>query len=454
MKYINTYCKTPYCKWLCILVLFICAGYNTLCSQTYIITDVAGSIYGYSGDGGAATNAKLNNPISVFAGRDGNIYISDWGNSRLRLVNAAGIISTVAGNGIYGFSGDGGIATAAELNGPMGVFADGTGNIFFADIGNERIREINTNGIINTISGNGIYSFSGDGGPATAASFRDPAGICSDISGNIYVADEFNNRVRKINTNGIISTIAGCAARGYSGDGGPATLAEFYYPSGVATDASGNLFIADESNNCIRKVSNQGMVYTIAGNGLPGYTGDGGPAISAEIFNAAGVRLDNFGNIYITDGFNNRIRKINTNGTISTIAGNGKKGFSGLGDTATLAEIYDPVSISVDAGGNIYFANAFNYTIEKLSALPELPIPPGIFVYPNPNKGIFTITIENFNPTLNLEVYNMKGQRITYIALTSEANRINLSTCSSGVYIYRIISADNKLYGAGKLIIY
>ncbi|HTA26534.1 MAG TPA: T9SS type A sorting domain-containing protein [Bacteroidia bacterium] len=454
MKYINTYYKRGHCWWVYILVLFIFTGYNTLYAQVYIITDIAGNTYGYAGDGGAATNAELNNPISVFAGIDGNIYISDWGNSRLRLVSASGIISTIAGNGVYGFSGDGGPASLAELNGPMGVFVDGSGNIYLADIGNERIRKINTSGVINTIAGNGIYGFSGDGGPATVASFEDPAGICSDALGDIYIADEFNNRVRMINTNGIISTIAGCAYRGYSGDSGPATLAEFYYPSGVASDAAGNLFIADESNNCIREVNNMGIISTIAGNGLPGYTGDGGQAISAELSNAAGVGVDNSGNIYITDGFNNRVRKINANGIISTIAGNGKKGFSGLGDTATLAKIYDPVSVSIDAGGNIYFANAFNYTVEKLSALPEVPIPPGIFVYPNPNKGIFTITIENFNPILNLEVYNVLGQRISYSALTSEASRINLSTCSPGVYIYRIISTGNKLYGTGKLIIY
>ena len=437
------------------MVMFmICTGCNLLFSQSYIITNVAGGHFGYSGDGGPCVNAELYNPTAVYADNAGNIYLSDWANSRLRVVNSAGIITTIAGNGIFGFSGDGGTASAAELNGPMGIFMDGSGNIYVADIGNSRVREINTNGIINTIAGNGTYGFSGDGGAATAAAFEDIAGICGDVSGNIYLADEFNNRVRKINTSGIISTIAGCGARGYSGDGGAATLAEFYYPSGVAVDVSGNLYIADESNNCIREVNPDGLISTIAGNGIAGYSGDGGLAAFAELDNAAGVGIDKTGNIYITDGFNNRIRKMNTSGIISTIAGNGLKGYSGIGDTATLASINDPVGIEADEEGNLYFANEFNNHVEKLSALPELSNPPEISVYPNPNKGIFTIKIQNFNPNLRLEVYNILGERVSYIGLNNAETEMNLSTASCGVYLYRVISADYKVYGSGKVVIY
>jgi len=435
-------------------LLLLCAVPDLLHSQSYLITNIAGQRhYGYSGDGGAAVNAHLDNPIAVYADNAGNIYISDWGNARLRMVNSSGIISTIAGNGMFGFSGDGGIATAAELNGPMGIFTDAAGNIYVADIGNERIRQINKAGYINTIAGNGTYGFSGDGGHAISAAFEDPAGICGDVSGNIYVADEFNNRVRKINTTGIISTIAGCGVHGYSGDGGVATLAELYYPSGVAVDSAGDILIADESNNCIRKVNTQGIISTIAGNGVAGYSGDGDPANLAELSNAAGIGIDNKGNIYIADGFNSRIRKINAAGIISTIAGNGVAGYSGIGDSATFASLYNPVSISADMSGNLYLANEFNNFVQKLSLLPPDLSPPIITVFPNPTQGIFTIKIQNFQPSLKLEVYNILGEKIFYMELENPETQLNLSSSSKGVYLYKIISGGNEVFSTGKVVI-
>jgi sugar lactone lactonase YvrE len=438
-----------------ILLLLLCGRFNLLYSQSYLITNIAGQRkFGYSGDGGLASNAHLGNPISVYADNAGNIYISDWGNSRLRVVNSSGIISTIAGNGVYGFSGDGGAATLAELGGPMGIFVDNLRNIYVADIGNERIRKIDASAAISTIAGNGMYGFSGDGGPAVSAEFDDPAGICGDESGNIYVADEFNNRIRKISSGGIISTVAGCGARGYSGDGGAATLAEFYYPSGVAVDVAGNIFIADESNNCIRKVNLQGIISTIAGNGVSGYMGDGGPAVAAELNNAAGIGLDRAGNIYIADGFNSRIRKINTDGVISTIAGNGKAGYTGAGDTAILASLYNPVSISADTAGNLYLANEFNNFVQKLSLFPETSGKPGITVYPNPNRGSFTIRIQNFSSPLRLEVYNILGQRISYRELNAAETFVNLNNPSAGVYLYRVFATNNKVYDIGKVVVF
>ena len=335
----------------------------------------------------------------------------------------------------------------------MGIFVDAAGNIYVADIGNQRIRRINTNGIISTFAGNGELGFSGDGGLATSAEFDDIAGICGDIWGNIYVADEFNNRIRKISAAGIITTVAGSAIRGYSGDGGLAIKAELYYPSGVAVDSAGDVFIADESNNCIRKVNAQGIITTIAGNGTPGFSGDGGLAVLSELSNPAGIGIDNKGNIYITDGFNSRIREINTNGFISTIAGNGIAGYTGIGDSATLAELYNPVSIMADTSGNLYFANEFNNYVQKLSLLPPDDSPPVVSIYPNPNQGIFTVKIENFYPFLRLEVYNILGERVSYIGLTGPITQLNLSACSAGVYLYRLISTNNKLFGTGKVVI-
>ena len=410
---------------------------------------------GYSGNGGPATRAMLAHPQEVYTDNSGNMYISDWGNSCLRIVSPGGIINTIAGIGIYGYSGDGGPATAAELSGPMGIYMDASKNIYVADLGNQRIRKIDASGNINTIAGCGAYGFSGDGGPALAAEFEDPAGICGDESGNIYVADEFNNRVRKIDKTGIITTFAGNGATGYSGDGGLATQAEFYYPSDVAMDNSGNILIADESNNCIRKVNASGIISTMVGNGIGAYSGDGGPASMAQIYNAPSVTVDNAGNIYIADGFNNRVRKINTAGTISTIAGNGTVGYSGLGDTATLAAIHDPVSISTDMSGNVFFASELGNVVEELSLFPDAIKPAaGITIYPNPNNGMFTIKIQNYNAGLQLEVYNVLGQRVSYIGLTGEETQINLSTASRGVYFYKVISTENVEFGSGKIIVF
>ncbi len=437
-----------------VLIALLCFVTTKLCPQSYTISNVAGlRTIGYSGDGGPATNAHLYNPIAVFADNSGTIYISDWANSRLRIVTSTGIISTIAGNGVFGFSGDGGSATLAELNGPMGIFTDASGNIYLADVGNERIRKINSSGIINTIAGNGTYGFSGDGGLATLAAFEDPAGVCGDESGNIFVADEFNYRVRKINSSGIISTIGGCGARGYAGDGGPATQAEFYYPSGVAADNMGNIFVADESNNCVRQINSSGVISTIAGNGVAGFAGDGEPAFLSELSNPAGVTTDNKGNIYIADGFNSRIRKINNTGVISTIAGDGIAGYTGIGGAAALTALYNPVSIAADTSGNFYLANEFSNYVQKLTPSADAFTPALVTIFPNPTPGIFSIKISNFQATLHLQLYTILGERISSFDLDKEVTLLNLSSYSKGVYIYRIISSDEKIFATGKVVL-
>lgn len=215
--------------------------------------------------------------------------------------------------------------------------------------------------IINTIAGNGVGNFSGNGGPATAAELV-PIGVAVDAAGNVYVADYGNRQIRKINTAGIISTFAGTGFPAYSGDGGPAKLADINYPAGVAVDSSGNIYIADEMNNRIRKVNKLGVISTIAGNGAASYSGDGGPATAAELYWPVGVALDAQQNIYVADYQNNRVRKINTSGIITTVAGNGYGaggggGYSGDGGDATSAELYLPVSVAVNTLGNIYIAD-------------------------------------------------------------------------------------------------
>jgi len=333
------------------------------------ISTIAGNgIRGYIGDGGPATAAQLSTPQGVAVDGSGNVYIADQANNKIRKVNTSGIISTIAGDGVLGHSGDGSPATAAELNAPQGVAVDGSGNVYIADMGNNVIRKVNTTGIISTFAGIwGDSGDGGDGGPAVSAGLGYPAGVAVDGSGNVYIADFVNNKIRKVNTSGIISTIAGNGITGYSGDGGSATVAELYTPQGVAVDGSGNVYIADQANNKIRKVNTSGIISTIAGNGITGYSGDGTSATAAELNASHGVAVDGSGNVYIADYGNNRIRKVNTSSIISTIAGNGTYSHSGDGGPATVAELNTPNYVALDGAGNVYIADLANNKIRKVN---------------------------------------------------------------------------------------
>ena len=293
----------------------------------------------------------------------GNIYIGT--NRRVRKVDATGTIDAVAGNEELRFSGDGRLATDANLAFPADVAVDATGNLYISDAGNERVRKVSVDGIIATVAGSGVNEFSGDGGPAASASLARPTGVAVDAAGNLYISDSGNRRVRKVSVDGIISTVAGNGVAGFSGDGGPATSASLFGASAVAVDAVGNLYIAD--GNRIRKVSPVGIIATVAGNGLRGFSGDGGPAISAQLNSPRGVTVDAAGNLYIADTVNNRIRKVSADGTITTVAGNGVKGFSGDGGLATDANLNFPPGVAVDGGGNLYIADTQNRRIRKVS---------------------------------------------------------------------------------------
>ena len=320
---------------------------------------------GFSGDGGPATGASLSAPQGVAVDATGNIYVADYGNRRIRKVSSAGTIATVAGDGILGVSGDGGPATGASLSGPLGVAVDATGNIYVADTGNSRIRKVSSAGTITTVAGNGIMGFSGDGGPATGASLYQPERIAVDAVGNIYVADAYNYRIRKVSPAGIITTVAGNGIRGFSGDGEPATAAELS-AYGVAVDAAGNIYVADWLSKRIRKVSPAGIITTVAGNGGSRFSGDGGPATGAGL-DPVGVAVDAAGDLYIADINNNRIRKVSAAGTIATVAGNGDGWFSGDGGAATAASLYWPRGVAVDAGGNMYVVDHGNHQIRRVS---------------------------------------------------------------------------------------
>jgi uncharacterized protein (TIGR03437 family) len=317
-----------------------------------IISTVAGNgIGGFSGDGGSALAAALNGPESVALDGAGNLYIADAGNHRIRRVDASGTIRTIAGNGIQGFSGDGGPATAAQLSQPYRVAVDGAGNLYIADYGNNRIRKVNTSGIISTVAGNGAVGFSGDGGLATSATLNGPLGVAVDSMGNIYLSDTSNQRVRKVSPSGIITTVAGKGTLGFSGDGGPASLATLANPEGLAVDSVGHLYISDFNNNAIRQVDTSGTINTL----------------STGLFGPRGVGVDGAGNLYIADTFDNLVLRLSTSGTISILAGSsGSQGFSGDGGPALSAALNLPSGVVVDSAGNLYIADAGNNRVRKV----------------------------------------------------------------------------------------
>jgi sugar lactone lactonase YvrE len=354
--------------------LYIADTYNSrirkVAAATGIISTVAGTAFvGLFGDGGLATDAELNHPYGVAVDTAGNFYIADTANNAIRKVTVAnGIINTVAGisTGAAGYTGDGAAATSAELNGPFGVALDGAGNLYIADSGNSRVREVTVaNGIINTVAGNGTYGYSGDGGAATSAKISAPYGVALDTNGNLYIADSNNSVIRKV-ASGVIATVAGNGI-GYAGDGGPATGALIKYAYGAAVDASGDLYIADAANNRIRKVATNGTITTVAGTGTAGYSGDGGPATSAELNGPAGVLVDGAGNLYISDTGNSRVREVVANGTIATVAGNGTAAFSGDKGPATSASLSFPYGLAMDTAGNLYIADTYNSVIRKVA---------------------------------------------------------------------------------------
>jgi sugar lactone lactonase YvrE len=345
---------------------------------------------GFGGDGGPATSAQLNFSFGTAPGAippggalamdaAGNLFIADTQNNRIRKVDTAGTITTVAGGRFACFGlGDGGPATSANLVRPFGVAVDTAGNLFIADVGNHRIRKVDTAGTITTVAGttgpycNSDGGFSGDGGPATSAQLNYPLDVAVDSAGNLFIADLDNQRIRKVDTAGIITTVAGSDTKwcgfyycgGFSGDGGAATSAQFNAPAAVAVDAAGNLFIADVANNRIRKVDPTGIITTVAGTGpadcgpyagcTGDFGGDGGPATGAQLSGPWGVAVDTAGNLFIADTGNQRLREVDTAGTIATVGGNGLVGRSGDGGPATSAELNGPAGVALDTAGNLF----------------------------------------------------------------------------------------------------
>lgn len=404
----------------------------------------------FSGDGGPALEAELSEPFSILIDPNGDLIFSDGVNSRIRRIDNDGIITTIAGDSVRGYNGDGMPATLAHLA-PFGITMGPDGAIYLADGGNNRIRRIGMDGIITTIAGTGQYSFSGDGGPALEATFRTPSNLVFDAEGNLIVADWYNNRIRRIGTDGIITTIAGNGpfgqgVGGFGGDGGPATEAQLFNPIGVVIGPEGALYISDFRNNRIRKVDVNGIITTVAGTGQAGFAGDMGPATLAKLNRPSGMVFSPAGELIFSDEVNLRIRKIDTDGTISTIAGSGVQGYTGDGGDALLAQVNDVVGMVFDADGNLILCDELNNRIRKIdfsvaAAIPPPPEAAASLVYPDPNDGRFTIGGEH-RGAATVEIHDANGQLVAARAVQLPAT-MELTDVPDGLYVITVVSAEH-----------
>ena len=340
--------------------------------QPGTIVTVAGTgTGGFSGDGGFAVAAALEGPAGLAVDPAGNLYVADRLNNRVRKVSPLGVISTVAGNGSSQFSGDGGPGVEASLHSPSALAVDPAGHLYIADTAHHRVRSLAPDGTISTVAGVGVPGFSGDDGPATTAAMDSPAGLAFDRGGNLYISDSGNNRVRRVTPGGTISTLAGDGARDFSGDGGPATLASLHTPHDLAVDGAGNLYVAVRGNR-VRAVSPDGTISTVAGDGRGDFSGDGGPAAAASLRDNHGLAVDAAGNLYIADSGNHRVRKVSPEGTISTVAGVGTGGSPRDGAPATTAFLDRVRTLALNRAGDLFVAELGTDRVRKVVGLADM----------------------------------------------------------------------------------
>ncbi len=361
-----------------LLLCFFIGTEVTTSIHAQTITTIAGTgLQGYNGDNIAASIAQIGRASGVKVDANGNVYIADYLNNRIRKIGTNGFISTIAGTGTAGYNGDNMAGSITNLNLPEAIALDTFGNVFIEDTYNHRIRKLGTNGFITTVAGNGVAGYNGDNRSAIDANLNYPSdGILIDPAGNIIISDSYNNRIRKVSTTGIITTIAGTGTAGYNGDNILAVNASIYYPYALALDADGNLYFADGLNHRIRKINTAGIITTMAGTGTAGYNGDNMLATSARLNTPEGIAFDAAGNLFISDYFNHRIRRVDKNtGLITTVVGTGVEGYNGDNIAATAAQINYPVGITIDKFGSLFIADFVNNRIRKVTNVgPILPL--------------------------------------------------------------------------------
>jgi len=354
------------------LLLVRSLGGGTAQHAVPTIMTIAGTgTRGEGPDGRPAATSDLAHPSALALDSDGRLFFIEG--SRVRRINPDDTLTTVAGTGRAGFSGDGGLATSADLNAPQAIAVDSAGDVFIADSLNNRVRRVDPRGIISTFAGSGEPGFSGDGGRATSAKLSAPTGVAIGFGGAVLIADSGNSRVRAVGANGTIMTLAGTGDTGYAGDGGPATAAALNAPQCLAVDANDNLYVADTLNNRVRRITVDGTISTVAGTGDQTFSGDGGPATSAGLHLASGplsgggcLAVDAAGDLFIADALNNRVREMSVGGTITTAAGNGQAGFAGDNGPATNAELELPLGVALDSAGHLFVADAGGNRVRRI----------------------------------------------------------------------------------------
>ena len=417
-----------------------------LLSQT--ITTIAGTgLSTYNGNGLLATATNIGNGGRMTLNNSGELIFVDVTSHLLRKIDINGVMTIIAGNLSAGYQGENVLATTTSLNYPAGVVIDSMGNIIFCETTNCRIRKIDTNGIITTIAGNGECSSTGDNGLATLATIRGPQYLTIDSQGNLYFSESQFHTVRKIDTSGIITRIAGTYIGGYNGDNILATNARINFPLGLAVDPQGNVFIAEVFGQRIRKIDTNGIITTIAGTGIAGFNGTNIQATTAQINRPSGMRFDVQGNLYFGDEYNNRIRKINTNGVITTVAGSGLQGYFGDGGNALSAMFDRPSDIIFDSSGSMYISDNFNYRIRRvtnvLSNEDFAAHEDDIQLAPNP--AVNGITTLYFPELVNeIKVFDLVGQNVLSEKVDGK-NNLEINIQKPGIYLVAFYSSEETI---------
>lgn len=404
-----------------------------------VIVTVAGTgVNGYSGDGGPATNAKMYSPSSLVFDKNGSFYFTENGNSTIRKVSPSGIISRVAGNGTSGYSGDGGWAIDAEIEGGGGLAVDKWNNMYLADGSNHRVRKITTDGLIHTIAGTGVAGYNGDGISALSAQLNQPQGVGVDDTGNVYICDRMNFRLRKVDTFGNISTIAGTGVLGFTADGARADTAAIDESWYVFVDTTGNIYFMDKSR--IRKIAAADRkLITVAGNGIVGgYSGDGGPATAAAI-STAYFTFDSVGNMFLAEG-TQRIRRIDTDGIISSIAGIGIGGADPDGVSLPFARVNSPTGIAFSPSGELYFTEMTGAKVRKITlAWDGVNQVNGnnakLEVFPNPTQAMVSLRINAIEREANVTLTDARGVAVRTMTVPCNVTmQIDVSSLPPGGY--------------------
>ena len=439
-------------KQLLLILLF-----SPLFTEAQIIVTAAGGGI-VLGDGGPATAAELSNPFGVALDNSGNLYVSDWQHFRIRKVSPAygGTITTIAGNGTTGYSGDGGLGTDAQLGGVFNLSVDHYGNVYVADAVNNCIRKITPLDTITTIAGTGTAGYNGDGIPATAARLNVPGDVAVDSMGNIYIADIQNHRIRMVDTAGVIHTIAGTGIDGFSPDGSLADTAQIE-PWCIRVDNMDNIYYGDSFR--IRKIDTVGIITTIAGNGISGFSGDGGAATDAQIGGGGGIFVDIHRNIYIADAVKNRVREVNAAGGIiyTIVDSDGAGVFGGDGGPPLLAKLDGPSGVVVDDSGDIYIGDQGNdrvrlVTNHPLSVKNVAQNKQSINVYPNPCNNRCTIQISSvINEQIQVGITNLIGVEVGRFNMFTNQPFTFKTDWAAGVYCIKVVSSGEEIYH--KLII-